>query len=644
MLDIDKKVDVLVLTDESGALFPLTQALRESPFQVHAFEKEEEAIQFLEREHPPLIVSGESFLSFLHKVKVTAPQSVCIFLSEDHHLESIKKAINQGDVYRVVSLDVYYDLQHVLEESWDYYCLLQENKRLIEKAQKQSQELEVAIQSLEKSIEERTKILQESRLEVSQTQAELEHVNKFMKNISMAMTVEEMATWIKRELKKIIDFDDFVVILNERKPQSMKGGNQFTVAIPLIYENHFLGHLYLKGRDEGLIKEAQQYLGFLQQLSHAMAMTIDRIQFFEKASRNKKAWEATFDAIVDPVSILGPHYEVKRANTAYSKVCDVKLPQLIGRKCYEVFENGSTFCNGCYMQEAFHANQPIVSDISSLKQKRKYKATSYPVYEKDGGVKFIVQYYKDLTKEPNYKDHLIRSEKTAELGVLAGSIAHEINNPLAGILAFSQIVKSELTAKDFLLKDILDIEEATLRCKKIIDNLLNFARQSQEEKNTLHQVEDILDMSVSLIEHQVKHYNIQFTKKYFSGSLSVSGNFNQLWQAVVNILENAIEAVLEKKKGLKRISVIVKKTRGFVKISIVNNGKIIPQKELKKIFHPLYTTKDPQKNPGLGLSMSQSIVEDHGGFLQVHVTSSGMTEFSIFLPLFRRSSSKLHAK
>ena len=629
-------IDVLVLTDDLDVLHPYLNRL-EKNFHFSCFHNEKNALSFLKTHKPHIVMSGENFIPFLKTAKKILPYCGRIFLTEEHHLEKIQQAINYGDVYRVVSLTPsFQDFKKALEETWDYQKLLVENRELLHKAQEQSEQLEDAIKNIEESIEERSRLLEESHLEISQTQAELAYLNRFMRHISMAMTIEEVEQWVEKELKTIIHFDSLILSLDSHKPYIEKKEGEFTVAFPLVYANKHIGHIYLKGKNENLVENVHKYLGFLQQVAHNIALTVDRISVFNKASENKRAWEATFDAIVDPVSILNHNYEVVRANRAYSVVSEEKLQDVIGKKCFEVFEGRTSFCEGCYMSQAFSAGQPILSDIVSQKQKKKYKATSYPVHDEKGQVKFIVQCYKDVTRELEFKDQLIRSEKTAELGILAGSIAHEINNPLGGILAFSQILKSELKRTDSLYKDVLDIEKAGMRCKEIIDNLLNFARQSQAGEGGVHCLQDIIKMSIALIEYQAKHFNIEFSKILSSEPIYVKGNFNQLWQAIVNILENAIEAVLLKKTGEKKIKLKLSKKGSIAQILLINNGDLIPKEDLGKIFNPLYTTQDPDKNPGLGLSMSLNIVEDHGGKLAVSGNKNRETVFCIHLPVAKK--------
>ena len=633
---LEKEVDVLVLTDDPQILHPYLNRLDKN-FRFSCFHSEKSALNFLKAHKPQIVMSGESFIPFLKVAKKILPYCGRIFLTEEHHLDKIQQAINYGDVYRVVSLSPHFqDFKKALEETWEYQKLLVENRELINKAQEQSGQLDQAIKNIEESIEERSRLLEESHVEISQTQAELTYLNRFMRHISMAMTIEEVEEWVEKELKTIIHFDSLILSLDSHKPYIEKKEGEFTVAFPLVYANKHIGHIYLKGKNENLVDKVHQYLGFLQQVAHNIALTVDRISVFNKASENKRAWEATFDAIVDPVSILNQNYEVVRANRAYSIVSREKLQDVIGKKCFQVFEGRHSFCEGCYMSHAFSAGQPILSDIVSQRQKKKYKATSYPVHDEKGHVKFIVQYYKDITREHNYKDQLIRSEKTAELGILAGSIAHEINNPLGGILAFSQILKSELKRADPLYNDVLDIEKAGQRCKEIIDNLLNFARQSQAGESGTHCLQDVLKMSISLIEYQAKHFNIEFSKTLSKEPIYVKGNFNQLWQAIVNILENAIEAVLEKKIGKKKVKIKLSQKGPLTQILLINNGNPIPPENVGKIFNPLYTTKDPDKNPGLGLSMSLNIIEDHGGTLSVGHNKNRETVFCIHLPVAKK--------
>jgi len=230
------------------------------------------------------------------------------------------------------------------------------------------------------------------------------------------------------------------------------------------------------------------------------------------------------------------------------------------------------------------------------------------------------------------QEQLVQSGKMAAAGRLAGGVAHELNNPLGGILGFTQVILLDTKEDDPIYKDLKAIEEATLHCKEIVSGLLNFSRQTKGEFKEVD-VNKAIEATLSLVNHQTKLQNIEIVKDLSSRLSKVTGNFNQLQQVFLNMVTNARDAMLE---GGKLFITTRNIARGRkVEVTFLDTGSGIPEEHMDKLFEPFFTTKEPGKGVGLGLSVSYGIIKDHGGEIEVRNRKGAGVEFRIILPARR---------
>ncbi len=225
---------------------------------------------------------------------------------------------------------------------------------------------------------------------------------------------------------------------------------------------------------------------------------------------------------------------------------------------------------------------------------------------------------------------LVQSEKIGSVGRMAAGVAHEINNPLAGVLIYSELLKENLQDQPELLSDVEQVIEQTLRCKKIVAELLEFSRQSVG-KATSFSLEDLINKCLSLLMKQAAFHDILVIKEMEAGLPMIVGDMGQLQQVFTNLFINAADAMGSKGKLTISTSFESKDSRIVVKIS--DTGPGIPAALQDKIFDIFYTTKPVGKGTGLGLSISQNIVNLHGGTLRFECPEGGGTTFIIELPI-----------
>ena len=241
----------------------------------------------------------------------------------------------------------------------------------------------------------------------------------------------------------------------------------------------------------------------------------------------------------------------------------------------------------------------------------------------------------ERTKElKEMQAHLIQSEKLASLGKLAASIAHEINNPLGGILMYSHLLLEDIGKESPHSENIKKIIKETTRCKDIVKGLLEFARPKEPEM-TLVDINEILEKSLAIMEKQALFQNIKI-KKSFSPSLpKVIADGAQLQQVFMNIILNAAEAMDGRGELFIRTDLDQEK-RNF-EIEFTDTGCGISKENLSRIFEPFFTTKPVGERTGLGLAISYGIISRHDGDIEVKSEVGKGTTFIIRLPYRRRS-------
>ncbi len=230
---------------------------------------------------------------------------------------------------------------------------------------------------------------------------------------------------------------------------------------------------------------------------------------------------------------------------------------------------------------------------------------------------------------------LVSCEKMASLGKLAAGIAHEINNPLGGILIYSSLMLEDLPEEDLKRGDLARIVQEAGRCKEIVKGLLEFARQT-EPKREPTDINRAINDGLFFLVNQALFHNIRIVKEFDSFLPFARGNAGQLKQVFMNIIVNAAEAMHG--NGTLTIRTSVSTDRKTVWIEFKDTGEGIPEENLSRIFDPFFTTKDVGKGTGLGLATSFGIIEEHGGKISVRSKIGEGATFVIELPVHLEKS------
>lgn len=356
-----------------------------------------------------------------------------------------------------------------------------------------------------------------------------------------------------------------------------------------------------------------------------LALALEKIAMLKAIGQASKEWRATFDGISEPLTVIDSTYQIVKANKAFATLVDQDFKKLKGRRCYTLLANRRTPCVGCPVGMSA---QPQGGSRVQLQGKSRKDLLVWSYGIRTGLDTYQFQFYRNVSKETALASTLIQSEKMAALGRLVGAVAHELNNPLAGILATSQILLQEgkeNNTEASLLEDFEEIRSAAWRSKKIIDDLLGFTSTEEQklvETNLLDSVRSALTFSkAALKEVAVKVHSEKVVPR---GIVSPTA----LQQVLFNLITNAAQAMNSKGS----IEISIRSDAGHYRIDVKDSGPGIPPEKLKNIFEPFFTSKQEGAGTGLGLSIVRHLTQKMNARLEVTSSAAKGTCFSLFVP------------
>ncbi|MBX5484356.1 MAG: response regulator [Myxococcaceae bacterium] len=343
-------------------------------------------------------------------------------------------------------------------------------------------------------------------------------------------------------------------------------------------------------------------------------------------SAAKREWEKSFDSIHDPLVLVRVATDtILRANLAFSRMVGRDIRELIDQKSHQVSPCQDTLgASSCPIQRAMATGQEQRAELKN--NGRTWALTVYPMVE-DG---IAVCSFRDVTDEREVTRRMIETEKMAAVGQLAGGVAHEINNPLGGILAFAQLMKREEGRSEADLEALGLIEESALRCKRIVESLLKISRRSRDDERRKIDLSRCVEDTVVLFQARLKGSpRARLETRLSPAAPPIHADAGQLSQVVLNLLTNALQA-LPNEEGTITVETYGQDGRAFVRVS--DTGVGMDARVRERIFEPLFTTKPPGVGTGLGLSIAYRIVEDHGGTISVESEPGRGATFTLSFP------------
>ncbi len=347
-------------------------------------------------------------------------------------------------------------------------------------------------------------------------------------------------------------------------------------------------------------------------------------------------------ALDQGMHILNRDYVIEYQNEILRRIFGDK----IGEKCYEVYKQRDTPCEVCRMHAAIERNE-IQRTEEIMSDRRHYEQSYVPFADVDGQTKALIL-LRDVTEEKMYRAETMRAGQLASIGELAAGVAHEINNPINGIINYAQVllddssqVSLESEADNPVQREMLGriIKEGE-RVAYIVRNLLFFARQREEEAEVVG-IEAIIHDSLSLIKHQLQKDGVSIHTDIPEGLPAIRVHPQQLQQVFLNLLSNARYALNQRyperdsdKKVEIRCRAVQSQGRNWVRTEVIDHGAGIPPELLTQIFEPFFSSKKPGEGTGLGLSISAGLVRDFQGEIRVESEPGDHTTMTVDLPAY----------
>jgi PAS domain S-box-containing protein len=254
---------------------------------------------------------------------------------------------------------------------------------------------------------------------------------------------------------------------------------------------------------------------------------------------------------------------------------------------------------------------------------------TYSTPQKDEEVLCVIR---DVTDQKMLQEQLIQSEKMSAIGQLVSGVAHELNNPLAGISAFAQLLLTEKRFPPDQRTAAEMIYAEARRASRIVQNLLTFARQHKPER-TPTSTNQVLDDTLELRGYELRVRGIEVVRDYDDALPDTMADAHQLQQVFLNLITNAEQAMEKRHRDAQRLTVRTRRAGGVIRTEIEDTGPGIPPNLIERIFNPFFTTKPTGSGTGLGLSISLGIVREHEGRIWAENAPTGGARFVVELPI-----------
>jgi two-component system, NtrC family, sensor kinase len=608
-----------------------------------------------------LFVSLKSYPRFKEigsKLKKNWPNLPLAVVFNDLAAEQVSEMINDCDVFilRTNANQVRDNIQLIFEEEKRRTDLLEG----LQVVRRQNEQLEVLNQNLEDLVLQRTSKDYEASQQAEVSLKEIQQILNFLKNISRAATLEDLLYETGNEFKKFQGLRPPILMLYSAESggrlfyfqgrqlvkkviSSTDVHSLFTHSQSAQNLQHSLSNLLgrpfssVYKRDVAFKSEDLIHTQALLIFEHSLHdlglmnlgefgeerwsiinMALENIILKEGLEDIARQWAKTFNQMSDPILIVDQNYQIALSNSNFHREGD--------KTCYKVFAGRDKPCVECPMSKTFSSGLPQSSDISL--SRKIYRVNSYPIHlAKEGRVSHVINQYADVTATVDLRSQVIQGEKMAAVGLLAGNIAHELNNPLTGISSLSELLLTEIDSNSNTYKDLKEVKDASARCQRIIKDLLDFSSLGSDSKTRKLNLVQIVGKTLPLLKVSMRAINTDISLD--DDSLWVEGAPQLLQQVIFNLVNNACQAMQDGD----RLSVWVKRQGNQAEIGVRDTGSGIPVELREQIFEPFFTTKENGKGTGLGLSMSRTIIERFGGKLILNQEYTKGTEFLIYLPL-----------
>ncbi len=417
-----------------------------------------------------------------------------------------------------------------------------------------------------------------------------------------------------------------------------------------------LGRLSLQGM--GASQES-----LIDALCAQIAAVTAKTRMFEHLQHIKREWQAMLDGMIDGVYVCDEQGTILRANRALAAILGLEIPAVLGHgrdelwatlpdytvlRPWQLLDIGPSHLapritefrcgrpDRVFVEMAFELHAVGGAIEADVPRKKKPSTKNGEKGENksksEGGRRLCVLH--DVTESRRLQEQLLQSEKLAALGELTSGVAHELNNPLATVVGYAELLDLDKNLPEGVRRKVNTIHQEATRASHIVQNLLAYARRSSPEK-TFVSVNDVVGAAVEMRRYQLHADNVRITTDYADNAPLIWGDDLQLQQVFLNIINNAVQAVQSwRGSGEIRLSTQASTIGGApaARVIIEDNGPGIAPEHLRRVFDPFFTTKPTGEGTGLGMSIALRVISNHEGLIWAESRLGHGARFIVELP------------
>lgn len=364
-----------------------------------------------------------------------------------------------------------------------------------------------------------------------------------------------------------------------------------------------------------------------------------------KYHRLSDEFQALLEGIPDVLALIDRDMRLVWANSAAQNAAFPGQPYATGKYCYQLWHNHDEVCPDCPVLRAFESGHTEEQVIERSFDKTLWGVKAFPLKNPEGQVVNVIVLATDISEKVQLRAEVTRSGQLASLGELAAGVAHEINNPINGIINFGQILADQYPEGEGRKYAESIIEEGH-RIAAIVRNLLSFACEPRDRHFSPVFVPEVVNAVLVLTDSQLRRDGITVDIQIDQNLPPVAGQKQQLQQVLLNLISNARYALNQKfvaADSRKHIEIgmheIMVGDEPRVRVMVTDYGTGIPPHVQPRIFDPFFTTKPHDKGTGLGMSISHGIIREHGGRIFISSIEQRHTTITIDLPIYRKNRS-----
>jgi two-component system, NtrC family, sensor kinase len=397
------------------------------------------------------------------------------------------------------------------------------------------------------------------------------------------------------------------------------------LGVPIVAVSRTIGAVAMEGESANALDDVA--LMFTRAALAQAGIALENARLVELLSSGKREWEQTVDAFNQAICYVDPQGAVRRANRMFAELIKLPVTALAGRPWL-------TLLPPSWVDQVARLLTPegAATPVEVRAGERTLLVTAIATGEPGAAVLL----FEDQSEKRRLQEQLLQSEKMSAIGQLIAGVAHDLNNPLASVVGFSDLLGEAPDVPPRLAEPLAVIRQEAERASAIVRNLLSFARR-QEGERQLQSIRPILESTHQLLKNQLLAARIELTLTFEPGLPEVEVHANQIKQVFVNIINNAAQAIASTRaqEGGGRIEIATKCEPDGLSVNISDNGPGIPEAVAQRVFEPFFSTKSEGEGTGLGLSICLGIVKEHGGDIAVDPGGAGSgrgATFSVELP------------